>query len=113
MSFYIGRQFIVSFIVIFTISLMLILLADTIELLRRAASKPNVHFAMVMEMAILKLPHMGQLLFPFATLFGGMAAFWRLTRNHELVVSRAAGVCHGQYPDPSYRPGSDGIRHRI
>jgi lipopolysaccharide export system permease protein len=97
MSFYIGRQFIVSFIVIFTILLMLILLADTIELLRRAASKPNVHFAMVMEMAILKLPHMGQLLFPFATLFGGMAAFWRLTRNHELVVSRAAGVSAWQF----------------
>lgn len=97
MSLYIGRQFIVSFLAIFTILMVLILLVDMIELLRRAASKPQVNFAMVMEMAVLKLPHMGQLLFPFAVLFGGMSAFWRLTRNHELVVSRAAGVSAWQF----------------
>ena len=100
MSLYIGRQFIVSFFAIFTILLTLILLVDMIELLRRASSKPNVNFAMVMEMAVLKLPHMGQQLFPFAILFGGMAAFWRLTRNHELVVSRAAGVSAWQFMLP-------------
>lgn len=97
MSVYIGRQFLVSFFSIFAILMTLILLVDSIELLRRAASKPNVGFSMVLEMAILKLPHMGQLLFPFAVLFGGMAAFWRLTRSHELVVSRAAGVSAWQF----------------
>ncbi len=65
---------------------------DVIELLRRAASKPDVTFALVTQMALLKLPHMGQLLFPFAALFGGMTAFWRLTRSHELAVTRAAGI---------------------
>ena len=40
MSFYIGKQFILRFAVIFLILLMLILMFDTIELLRRAASKP-------------------------------------------------------------------------
>ena len=97
MSLYIGRQFIVSFIAIFAILLSLILLVDTIELLRRASSKPQVNFSMVAEMALLKLPHMGQLLFPFAVLFGGMTAFWRLTRNNELVISRAAGVSAWQF----------------
>lgn len=97
MSLYIGRQFVASFFVIFFALLMLILLVDSIELLRRAASKPDVGFSMVMEMALLKLPHMGQQLFPFAVLFGGMAAFWRLTRSHELVVSRAAGVSAWQF----------------
>jgi len=29
---------------------------------------------------------------PFATLLGGMLAFWRLTRSSELIVARAAGV---------------------
>lgn len=97
MSLYIGRQFIVSFLAIFTILLTLILLVDLIELLRRAASKPNVNFPLVIEMAVLRLPHVGQQLFPFAILFGGMAAFWRLTRSHELVVSRAAGVSAWQF----------------
>lgn len=97
MSLYIGRHFIASFFSIFIGLMGLILLVDTIELLRRAASKPLVDFSMIIEMALMKLPHMGQQLFPFAILFGGMAAFWRLTRNHELVVSRAAGVSAWQF----------------
>ena len=97
MTVYIGKQFILSFLLIFFVLLMLILLVDTIELLRRAASKPQISFPLVLELAILKLPHMGQQLFPFAVLFGCMSAFWRLTRNHELVVSRAAGVSAWQF----------------
>jgi lipopolysaccharide export system permease protein len=100
MSIYIGKQFIFSFIAIFLVLLMLILMVDTIELLRRAASKPQIGFSLVIEMAVLKLPHMGQQLFPFAVLFGCMSAFWRLTRNHELVVSRAAGVSAWQFMLP-------------
>lgn len=100
MSVYIGWQFLVSFMAIFIVLLSLIFLIDSIELLRRAASKPDIGFALIMEMAALKLPHMGQQLFPFAVLFGAMAAFWRLTRNHELVVSRAAGVSAWQFMLP-------------
>ena len=100
MSVYIGKQFLLSFTTVFIVLLSLIFLVDSIELLRRAASKPDVSFSLVMEMAALKLPHMGQQLFPFAVLFGGMASFWRLTRNHELVVSRAAGVSAWQFMLP-------------
>lgn len=97
MSFYIGKQFLVSFLTIFSILMVMVLLIDSIELLRRASSKPDVGFSMVLEMAALKLPYMGQKIFPFAVLFGSMAAFWRLTRSHELVVSRAAGVSVWQF----------------
>ena len=97
MSIYIGRNFLFSFLALFVMFLMLIMLFDTIELLRRAAAKPEINFAMVLEMAMLKLPHMGQQSFPFAVLFGGMAAFWRLTRHHELVITRAAGVSAWQF----------------
>ncbi len=65
------------------------------------AAKPNVDFRVVLEMALMKLPHMGQETFPFATLFGGMAAFWRLTRSHELVITRAAGVSAWQFLLPA------------
>ena len=97
MSLYIGRQFLASFMVVFMAFVLLILVVDIIELLRRSASRPEITFAMVLEMALLKLPHMGQQTFPFAALFGGMAAFWRLTRNHELMVTRAAGVSAWQF----------------
>ncbi len=97
LSFYIGRNFLLSFAVLFGLFLLLILLFDTIELLRRAANKPDIGFSLVMEMAFLKLPHMGQQAFPFAILFGGMATFWRLARSHELVITRAAGVSVWQF----------------
>lgn len=100
LSFYIGRQFLLSFLLLFTLFMLLILLFDTVELLRRAASKPDVSMGMVLEMALLKLPYMGQETFPFAVLFGGMAAFWRLTRSNELVITRGAGVSAWQFMLP-------------
>lgn len=100
LSIYIGRHFLVRFLALLAMLLLMILLLDTIELMRRSASLPNVTFPMVLEMAALKLPYMGQQAFPFAVLFGGMAAFWRLTRNSELVVTRAAGVSAWQFLMP-------------
>lgn len=100
LSFYIGRHFLVSFFGIFCLFLMIIFLFDAIELLRRSAQKPDVTFGMVIEMSLLKLPFMGQKTFPFAILFGGMSAFWRLTRSNELVVTRAAGVSAWQFMLP-------------
>lgn len=97
LSVYIGRHFLFSFLSLFLLFLGLIFIFDTVELLRRAAGRPEVTFGMVIELALLKLPHMGQLTFPFAVLFGGMAAFWRLTRNNELVVTRSAGVSVWQF----------------
>lgn len=97
LSIYIGRAFLLSFLAFFFGLLALVLLLDLIELLRRAASKPDVTFGLITEMALLKLPHMGQLLFPFATLFGCMAAFWRLSRSQELAVTRAAGISVWQF----------------
>lgn len=100
LSLYIGRHFLVCFFACFGMFLLLVLLFDSIELLRRASSKPDVSFANVLEMAIFRLPQLGQETFPFAVLFGGMTAFWRLARTHELVITRAAGVSAWQFLFP-------------
>lgn len=100
LSFYIGRHFLLNFVVLFALFMLLIVLIDAVELLRRVAARPEITFAMVAEMAFLKLPFMAQKSFPFAVLFGGMAAFWRLTRSHELVITRAAGVSAWQFLFP-------------
>lgn len=97
LSVYIGRHFLFSFGALFLIFLALVLTFDLVELMRRTASRPDITLATVVEMAFLKLPHLGQQTFPFAVLFGGMTAFWRLTRSHELVVARAAGVSAWQF----------------
>ncbi len=97
LSFYIGRQFLVAFIAVLASILFVIFLADTIELLRRVAGKPDVSFSMVIEMALLKLPFMGQQTFPFTVLFTALLVFWRMSRSQEVVVIRAAGVSTWQF----------------
>ncbi len=97
LSVYIGRQFLVGFAIIFLILVTLILTFDTVELMRRSAARPNITFATVIELALMKLPYMSQQSFPFAALLGAMMVFWRLTRSHELVVTRGAGVSAWQF----------------
>ena len=101
LSAYVGRRFLLNFFVIFVVFLAVIFLFDTVELMRRAAAHGNITFAELITMGLLKLPYLGQEMFPFAVLFGSMAAFWRLTRNHELVVTRAAGVSAWQILAPA------------
>ncbi len=96
-SRYVGRQFLFAFATTLAAFLIVIFIADTVELLRRVAGKPHVGFAMVIEMSLLKLPYLGQQTFPFAALFSGMLVFWRLSRHHELTVVRACGVSAWQF----------------
>ena len=74
-----------------------VVLFDLIELLRRAATKPDATFAVVAEIAALRLPWVTLQVLPFAVLLGGILAFWRLTRSSELIVARAAGVSAWQF----------------
>lgn len=97
LSIYIGRTYLFHFGVVLSLFLFLIFMFDGVELMRRASGRPEVSFGIIIEMALLKLPHMGQQTFPFAVLFASMATFWRLTRSHELVVTRAAGVSAWQF----------------
>ena len=52
-------------------------------------------------MALLRTPYMAQEILPFVILFGAMFTYIRLTRTHELVVSRTAGVSVWQFLLPS------------
>ena len=46
----------------------------------------------VIGMAVLQLPDLGQKMMPFAILLGGVFTFVRLSRSQELVAARAAGI---------------------
>ena len=47
LSFYIGRHFLLSFVVLLALFLLLIVLFDAVELLRRTAARPEITFGMV------------------------------------------------------------------
>ena len=101
LSAYIARQFFVWFCGVYGAMLSISFLLDYIELLRRGAMKAGVTLGVLLEMAALKLPHTAQEVMPFAVLFGTMLAFWRLTRNNELVIARAAGLSVWQFLTPA------------
>jgi lipopolysaccharide export system permease protein len=92
LSAYIARQFLTWFCGVFGTMVSITFLLDYIELIRRAGTRVQATWGILLEMAALKLPQTAQEVMPFAILFGTMLAFWRLTRSNELVVARAAGV---------------------
>ena len=91
-SLYIARQFLSWFLAIIAIVAIIILLLDSIELIRRSASRPEVGVGTILQMALLHLPHILDTVLPFAMLIASMAALWRLSRYQELAVARAAGL---------------------
>ncbi|HTR16972.1 MAG TPA: LPS export ABC transporter permease LptG [Acetobacteraceae bacterium] len=97
LAIYISRQFIASVLAMLAALSCLVALFDFIELLRRAATHPDVGFGLVTEIAGLRLPFVAMQILPFAVLLGGIIAFWRLTRSSELIVTRAAGVSAWQF----------------
>ena len=92
LSRYIARHFVTAISAAWIALSGLVAMFDFIELLRRSASKPDATFALVGEIAGLRVPFIMIQILPFAVLLGGLLCFWRLTRTSELIVARAAGV---------------------
>lgn len=100
LSIYISRQFMIGIAIVFSLLAGLILLFDLIEIIRRSYNH-HVSMTTMLEMAVLRLPHMAQEMLPFSILLGGILTFARLTRTSELVVTRAAGISVWQFLTPA------------
>ncbi|MBO22722.1 MAG: LPS export ABC transporter permease LptG [Rhodospirillaceae bacterium] len=100
-SFYILRQFLIWFAIMSATIVAVIVLIDAIELLRRGSGRNDATFSVITSMALLRTPFLAQEAVPFAVMFGSIFTFQRLTRNHELVVLRAAGVSVWQFLAPA------------
>lgn len=100
LNFYIGRQFLVWTLFMVLALVAIILLFDTLELIRRTSGHEDTTIGIVIRMALLKTPHMIEKAIPFSVLFGAMLMFWRLNRSNEIVVVRAAGVSGWQFLAP-------------
>jgi len=76
-------------------------LIDLFELMRRASKYQTTPFSVIIELVALKMPYMLERLIPYAVLIGSILALTRLTRTHELIVARAAGVSVWQFLFPA------------
>ena len=97
---YIARQFLLWFFSLLLILIGTISLFEFIEMVRRAASRPEATLGVAFQLTLLKMPQTMELLFHFAVLFSAMFTFWRLTRSQELVVVRSAGMSAWQFLMP-------------
>ena len=93
---YIGRQYLSLFMMFFFGLAAVILLITVVDVIDRVSGK-GADFGTILKLAFMKLPYLTQEVMPFTALFAGLATFWRLTRSHELVVTRSAGVSVWQF----------------
>ncbi len=101
LSAYLGRQFLKWLLAAGALAAVLILLFDSLELMRRAADRPDMTMGMVAEMALLRLPGQFRTVLPLCVLLGALFAFRHLTRSRELVVARASGISVWQFLAPA------------
>ncbi|GAA0543054.1 lipopolysaccharide export system permease protein [Rhizomicrobium palustre] len=88
---YLARHFAGGIATVYAGFLLLAFSIDMVNLLNRT-SENNVSTSLIAAMALLHLPVLGIKMLPFAVLLGGVFCFVRLSRNQELVATRAAGV---------------------
>ncbi len=100
LTLYIGRRFLQYFGIVMVPVAGVAWLVDTVEISRRAATREAMSFENALEMATYKLPHVMEDLIPFIVLLAAMITFFRLTRDSELTVIRAAGVSIWQFALP-------------
>ena len=69
LSRYLAKSYFLNMVFLLLALFGIIYLFDTVELIRRASKSDDVPLSLVLQMGLLKLPEVGQLLFPFAVLF--------------------------------------------
>ena len=94
---YLARRFSLAVLAMIASLTGLVSLFDFIDLLRRAATRPDVGATLALQIAALRLPFGCMEILPFAVLLGGIVCFWQLTRSSELIVARAAGISAWQF----------------
>jgi len=99
LTLYVARQFTSAVMIVFGAFLILSLSIDLADLFSHATQK-NMPAEIVFGMSLLMLPEIGGKVLPFAVLFGAILAFARMSRTHELVATRAAGVSAWQFLTP-------------
>lgn len=98
---YVGKKFVKTVLLTSLVLLMVLMLADSLELSRKLASK-DVSDTIIFEMLLLKAPNMYLEILPFAFLIGTLLCFSSLAKTSELVAIRSSGVSAWQFLLPSF-----------
>ena len=98
-SLYLSKHFLITFAAMLVILMGLVILIDSIELIRRTA-RHNIPFTTLLEISAMKMPSILSPILPFIVMLSSMVVFIRLSKNQELIVLRALGVSAWQFLGP-------------
>jgi lipopolysaccharide export system permease protein len=98
---YLGRIYLLWFLVFLGALSGIVFLFEVAELMRRAGGRSDVGLGLVLQMGVYKLPETIERILPFVVLFSGLFTFWRLTRTQELVIARSVGISAWQFLTPA------------
>ncbi|MEM7462459.1 MAG: LPS export ABC transporter permease LptG [Pseudomonadota bacterium] len=100
LSLYIAARFAKTVLGMLISLLVLIVLVDFVEQLRKAAERPDIPVWGLLQISAFKAPAFVEKAFPFGCLFAAMITLTQLNNKLELVVARAAGVSAWQFIMP-------------
>lgn len=92
LSRYIALRFAVMISAMFLLCMIIIFMADFVELVRISTKRGSLDMGTILSIAILRLPSFGEMVMPFSALAGSIGAFLMLSRGSELVIMRAGGM---------------------
>jgi lipopolysaccharide export system permease protein len=98
---YFGLRFLTAVLLVFAGIFLLVGLLDYIELMRRSSDVPNVSALLVAKTSFFRVPQVTERILPFCVLIGAMSSYLDLSRRHELVIARSAGMSAWQFIAPA------------
>jgi lipopolysaccharide export system permease protein len=101
LSRYFAMRFVASVVGSFVGVIALAAMIDYVELMRRGADWPNASALLLLKISVYRVPQLTERILPFTVLVGAMSCYLTLSRRHELMVARAAGVSAWQFLAPA------------
>jgi lipopolysaccharide export system permease protein len=98
---YFAGRFVVSALGVFLSLLLLLVLVDYIEMVRKTSGLASASPIAVALTSLYRVPQLLEKMMPFCILIGAMTCYLALSRRLELVVARAAGVSAWQFIAPA------------
>jgi lipopolysaccharide export system permease protein len=101
LSRYFAMRFVASVVGSLLGVIALAAMIDYVELMRRGADWPNATAWLLAKISMYRVPQLTERILPFTVLVGAMSCYLTLSRRHELVIARAAGVSAWQFVAPA------------
>ncbi len=91
LSIYLSKKFLSSFLIVFFIFSILLLIGDFVEQFRKATGK-EVPLKIIFQLAIYNFLNLTTFVLPISAFFGSLMAFLFLIKNSELLVIGSNGI---------------------